>query len=96
VFAIIAASSISTTFAITPGGIGTQEAMAAVALRGVAPAHVVTAYSLAQQAVVTVFNIAFGLALLLTTVGWSTTREVLRNARAASAWRADAGRSSAG
>ena len=38
IFLIIAANSISSTFAVTPGGVGTQQAMASFALRDVAPA----------------------------------------------------------
>jgi len=81
VLLVIAATAISSTVAITPGGIGTQQALASVALRDVAPAHVVTAYSLSQQAVITVFNIAFGLALLVSAFGWSATRDVVRKTR---------------
>jgi uncharacterized membrane protein YbhN (UPF0104 family) len=37
IFLIIAANSVSSTFAVTPGGVGTQQALASVALRDVAP-----------------------------------------------------------
>jgi len=43
VLLIIAVNSISSTFAATPGGVGTQQALAAAALRNYAPASVVTA-----------------------------------------------------
>ena len=81
VFLIIAANSISSTFAVTPGGVGTQQAMASVALANVAPASTVTAYSLAQQLILMAWNITFGLVLMATTFGWSTTREMVRESR---------------
>jgi uncharacterized membrane protein YbhN (UPF0104 family) len=78
---IVAANSISSTFAVTPGGIGTQQAMAAVALKDVAPASTVTAYSLAQQLIMMAWNITFGLILMATTFGWSTTKDLVRESR---------------
>jgi len=84
VFLIIAANSISSTFAVTPGGVGTQQAMASVALRNVAPASTVTAYSLAQQLIVAAWNIVFGVVLMATTFGWSATRDMIRESRKSS------------
>jgi uncharacterized membrane protein YbhN (UPF0104 family) len=81
VFLIIAANSISSTFAVTPGGVGTQQAMASVALRNVAPASTVTAYSLAQQLIVAAWHIVFGVVLMATTFGWSATRDMIRESR---------------
>jgi uncharacterized membrane protein YbhN (UPF0104 family) len=81
IFLIVAANSISSTFAVTPGGVGTQQAMASVALANVAPASTVTAYSLAQQLIMMAWNITFGLVLMATTFGWSTTREMVRESR---------------
>jgi uncharacterized membrane protein YbhN (UPF0104 family) len=81
IFLIIAANSISTTLAVTPGGVGTQQALATVALRSVAPAATVTAYSLAQQMILMAWNIVFGLAMMATTFGWSTTRDLIRSSR---------------
>jgi uncharacterized membrane protein YbhN (UPF0104 family) len=81
IFLIIAANSISTTLAITPGGVGTQQALATVALRSVAPAATVTAYSLAQQMILMAWNITFGLVMMATTFGWSTTRDLIRSSR---------------
>ena len=81
IFLIIAANSISSTLAVTPGGVGTQQALATVALRSVAPAATVTAYSLAQQMILMAWNIVFGLAMMATTFGWSTTRDLIRSSR---------------
>jgi uncharacterized membrane protein YbhN (UPF0104 family) len=81
VFLIIAANSVSSTFAVTPGGVGTQQAMASFALRDVAPASTVTAYSLAQQMILIAWNITFGLAAMASTFGWSATKDMIRESR---------------
>jgi len=81
VFLIIAANSVSSTFAVTPGGVGTQQAMASFALRDVAPASTVTAYSLAQQMILIAWNITFGLAAMASTFGWSATKDMVRESR---------------
>jgi uncharacterized membrane protein YbhN (UPF0104 family) len=74
---ITAVNSISTTFAATPGGVGTQQALASVALRNYAPAHVVTAYSLGQQLILTAWDVVLGLVLLWSTIGWTATRRLV-------------------
>ena len=81
VFLIIAANSVSSTFAVTPGGVGTQQAMASFALRNVAPASTVTAYSLAQQMILIAWNITFGLVAMASTFGWSATKDMVRESR---------------
>jgi uncharacterized membrane protein YbhN (UPF0104 family) len=80
-FLLAAANSISSLLAITPGGVGTQQMLAIVVLRGVAPAGAVAAYSLTQQAVVTAWNIVFGLGVMAAVFGWSATTTLLRNHR---------------
>ncbi len=81
VFLIIAANSVSSTFAVTPGGVGTQQAMASFALRDVAPASTVTAYSLAQQMILIAWNITFGLVAMASTFGWSATKDMISESR---------------
>jgi uncharacterized membrane protein YbhN (UPF0104 family) len=82
VLLITAVNSISTTFAATPGGVGTQQALASVVLRNYAPAHVVTAYSLGQQLILTAWDVVLGFVLLWSTIGWKATgRLVSRQGR---------------
>jgi hypothetical protein len=45
--------------------------LASVALRNYAPAHVVTAYSLGQQLILTAWDVVLGFVLLWSTIGWS-------------------------
>jgi uncharacterized membrane protein YbhN (UPF0104 family) len=78
VLLVIAANAISSTFAATPGGIGEQQALAAIALRNYAPSDVVTAYSLGQQLIISAWDVLLGLLLLWSTIGFSATRELLR------------------
>jgi hypothetical protein len=69
---------IARTVQVTPGGFGTTQAFDLVALRGVAPAEVITAYSLSQAAILFVFNIAFGLIALTWAFGWERTARLIR------------------
>lgn len=81
VFLVIAVSSLSSLVAVTPGGIGTQQALASVALRDVASSSAVTAYSLGQHALVTAWNIVLGVVLLGATVGLGASRRIVRARR---------------
>ena len=62
---------------VAPGGLGTTQAFDLVALQGVAPAVVITAYSLAQGAILLVFNIAFAFGALAWAFGWERTVALL-------------------
>jgi hypothetical protein len=63
---------------VTPGGFGTTQAFDLVALRGIAPVEVITAYSLAQAGILLVFNIAFGVVALTWAFGWDRTARLIR------------------
>ncbi len=63
---------------IAPGGFGPTQAFDLLALRGFAPIEVVTAYSLAQGAILLAFNVAFGLAAMVWAFGWTRTRALVR------------------
>ncbi len=72
------AHGIARTVQVTPGGFGTTQAFDLVALGGVAPVEVITAYSLSQAAILFVFNIAFGLVALTWAFGWERTARLIR------------------
>jgi len=78
VFLIVAASSISAAVAVTPGGVGAQTALTAVVLNGVAPPSVLAAYAVGQQLIVAGWNVVFGAALLIPTIGWQGARRIIR------------------
>ena len=81
VLLVIAAVSLSTLVALTPGGIGTQQALIAVALRDAAPAATVAAYSIGQQIILTAWDVAFGFVALTLTLGWASTRALIGEQR---------------
>jgi uncharacterized membrane protein YbhN (UPF0104 family) len=70
IFLVVAAVSLVETFAITPGGVGEQQVVTAAALKNYTSAANATAMSLAQEALVTVVNITFGLLALTYVFGW--------------------------
>ena len=69
---------LARTVQVTPGGFGTTQAFDLVALRGIAPIEVITAYSLSQAAILLLFNIAFGLVALTWAFGWDRTAHLMR------------------
>ena len=69
---------IARTVQVTPGGFGTTQAFDLVALGGIAPIEVITAYSLSQAAILFVFNITFGLLALTWAFGWERTVRLIR------------------
>ncbi len=75
---ILAVNAIASTFALTPGGVGTQQALATAALRNTASSSVVAAYSLGQQLILAVWDIALGVLLLWLAIGWTATRAVVQ------------------
>jgi uncharacterized membrane protein YbhN (UPF0104 family) len=78
VLLILGVNAIASTFAFTPGGVGTQQALATAALRNTASSSVVAAYSLGQQLILAAWDIALGLLLLWSAIGWSATRAVVQ------------------
>jgi uncharacterized membrane protein YbhN (UPF0104 family) len=77
IFLIIAAGSISSTFAVLPGAVGAQTALVSAALKGVAPQATITAYTVSQGLIMTAWSTLFGLTLLAHTIGWQETRKLM-------------------
>ncbi len=69
---------LARTVQVTPGGFGTTQAFDLVALQGIAPIEVITAYSLSQAAILLLFNIVFGLVALTWAFGWDRTARLVR------------------
>ena len=76
---ILAVNAIASTFALTPGGVGTQQALATAALRNTASSSVIAAYSLGQQLILAVWDMAFGLVVLWSAIGWTATRALVQH-----------------
>ena len=63
---------------VTPGGLGTTQAFDLVALQGVASPEVITADSLAQSAILFVFNLTFAVVALVWAFGWQRAVRLIR------------------
>ena len=68
---VVAGNSIANMTAVTPGGAGVTQAFNVVSLKGITSASNATAYSVAQQLVVTVWSILLAIVLLVRAFGWS-------------------------
>jgi len=79
VFLIIASHSISGMVTVTPGGIGTTQALDVLALQDYVSASVATAYSLAQDAVFSAWNIVLGIIAMCWGYGWAQTKQVMKD-----------------
>ena len=79
VFLVVASGSIANGVQITPGGVGSTEAILVVALRGYASASDVTAFSLAKTSILTIWNLLFGFSALSWGFGLARAGRILRN-----------------
>ena len=64
-------NSIANVTSVTPGGAGVNQAFNVASLNGVTDATTATAYSVAQQLVMTAWNIVFAVLLVVWVFGWS-------------------------
>jgi uncharacterized membrane protein YbhN (UPF0104 family) len=74
---VVASNSIANATAVTPGGAGVTQAFNVVSLRGVTSASNATAYSVAQQLVVTSWSILLAIVLLIRAFGWSSGKTLV-------------------
>jgi uncharacterized membrane protein YbhN (UPF0104 family) len=68
---IVGSNSVANATSVTPGGAGVTQAFNVVSLRGVTSPANATAYSVAQQLVVTSWSIVLAIVLLVRAFGWS-------------------------
>ena len=71
VMSVAGGNSIANTVAVTPGGVGVNQAANVASLDSVTDAATATAYSLGQQLAITAWNIAFALVIVLWAFGWT-------------------------
>jgi uncharacterized membrane protein YbhN (UPF0104 family) len=71
IMSILGGNSLANTVSATPGGIGINQAVNALALDDVTDPATATAYSLGQQLAVTAWNIVFAMVLLIWAFGWT-------------------------
>ena len=83
VVAVSGANSMSSSLALTPGGVGVTQALNVVVLERITSATNATAYSLAQQLIVAAWDVLFAIVLVSWVFGWSGGRELVRRSYAA-------------
>jgi uncharacterized membrane protein YbhN (UPF0104 family) len=71
VMSVIGGNSLANTVSATPGGVGVNQAVNAIALDDYVDTATATAYSLGQQLAITGFNIVFATILVVWAFGWS-------------------------
>jgi uncharacterized membrane protein YbhN (UPF0104 family) len=78
IMSVIGGNSLANTVSATPGGVGINQAVNAIALEDYTDAATATAYSLGQQLAITVFNIAFATIFVVWAFGWSGGKLLVR------------------
>lgn len=76
---VVAGNSIAGATAFTPGAAGVTQAISAVALADYTDAQTATAYSLAQQLVMTGWNLVFAVILVSLVFGWTNGRALVKS-----------------
>jgi uncharacterized membrane protein YbhN (UPF0104 family) len=71
VVAVTASNSISNSVSVTPGGAGVNQAFNVAVLGGTTSAENAAAYSLAQQLIISAWDVVFAVALVAWVFGWS-------------------------
>jgi uncharacterized membrane protein YbhN (UPF0104 family) len=75
---VTVASSLAGAFQVTPGGLGTKQAMDCIALAGYTDCTTATSWSLSQQAIITAWNLVLGVGGLAWAFGWSETKDLVK------------------
>ena len=75
-------NSIANVTSVTPGGAGVNQAFNVASLNGVTDATTATAYSVAQQLVMTAWNIVFAILLVVWVFGWTGGRALVESSYA--------------
>ena len=71
IMSVIGGNSLANTVSATPGGVGVNQAVNAVALENYTSTANATAYSLGQQLAITAFNVAFAVVVVVWAFGWT-------------------------
>jgi uncharacterized membrane protein YbhN (UPF0104 family) len=82
VVSVTAANSVSSSLSVTPGGVGVTQALNVVVLQHLTTTSNATAYSVAQQLVISAFDVLFGIVLVAWVFGWSGGKELVRKSYA--------------
>jgi uncharacterized membrane protein YbhN (UPF0104 family) len=77
VFLVASSHMLSQLFAITPGGVGQTQALDVATLSRYASTNDIAAFSITQDAVITIWNVVLGVIVMLWAFGWGQMRELL-------------------
>jgi uncharacterized membrane protein YbhN (UPF0104 family) len=78
VVAVSASNSVSNSVSVTPGSAGVTQALNVVVLDSITTKSQATAYSVAQQLIITAWDILFGIAMVAWVFGWSGGKQLVR------------------
>jgi uncharacterized membrane protein YbhN (UPF0104 family) len=76
IFLIASSHMLSGLFAITPGGVGQTQALDVATLRGYASSGDITAFSITQDSVMTIWNVVLGVVVMLWAFGFAQAKEI--------------------
>jgi uncharacterized membrane protein YbhN (UPF0104 family) len=77
VFLVASSHMLSGIFAITPGGVGQTQALDVATLRGHAPSEDIAAFSITQDAVMTIWNVVLGIIVMLWAFGFTAAKNLI-------------------
>ncbi len=77
VFLVASSHMLSGVFAITPGGVGQTQALDIATLRGQAPTENIAAFSITQDAIMTIWNVVLGIIVLLWAFGFRAAKDLV-------------------
>jgi uncharacterized membrane protein YbhN (UPF0104 family) len=77
VFLVAASHMLSGLFAITPGGVGQTQALDVATLREHAATEDIAAFSITQDAVLTIWNVVLGVVLMLWAFGYRAAKDMV-------------------
>ncbi len=77
VFLVASSHMLSGIFAITPGGVGQTQALDVATLRAYAPSGDIAAFSIAQDSILTIWNLLLGLMVMVWAFGFARMKDLL-------------------
>lgn len=78
VIAVTGANSLSSSVSVTPGGAGVTQALNVVVLDSVTSTSNATAYSVAQQLIITAWDIVFAVIMVTWVFGWTGGKDLVK------------------
>jgi hypothetical protein len=85
VFLVASSHMLSGLFAVTPGGVGQTQALDVATLGGYAGSSSIAAFSVTQDAVLTIWNVVLGLTVMLWAFGFDQAKKLLSKSERAKA-----------